>query len=113
MGHAEPAAGVAGLLALASALEGRHIAPVLHLRLLNPLVAGVLSGRNGHAPLHAKMPRTEAAAGSMRSQQHGESGFPGRLVTALHRPDMTIFNNILTGTYALRRRGECIRLPGH
>lgn len=72
VGHAEPAAGVAGLLALAAALEGRRAAPVLHLRSLNPLVAGILSGRDGRAPLHAQMPRAEAAQGGMGSQQHGE-----------------------------------------
>ena len=73
LGHAEPAAGVAGLLALAAALEGRRAAPVLHLRSVNPLVAGIVSGRDGHAPPHAQMPRAEASAGSTGAQQHGES----------------------------------------
>jgi hypothetical protein len=48
-GHGEPAAGLIALLhaAAAAAAAARH--PVLHLRALNPLVAGVLEGvRPGH-----------------------------------------------------------------
>ena len=88
MGHAEPAAGVAGFLALAAALEGRRAAPVLHLRSVNPLVAGILSGRDGHAPLHAQMPRAEASAGSTGAQQHGESVLSACSVTILPRLNM-------------------------
>ncbi|GBG00647.1 type I polyketide synthase, partial [Raphidocelis subcapitata] len=43
-GHAEPAAGVVGLLAAACQGRGREVAPIAHLRSLNPLVALALEG---------------------------------------------------------------------
>ena len=72
-GHAEPAAGVVGLLALAAALEGRRTAPLLHLRTLNPHVGGALGGgHSGHRGLQIQMPRTGAAMGDTAGQQSGE-----------------------------------------
>ena len=52
MGHAEPAAGLIGLLHLTASLQHAHSAPLHHLRILNPLVAGIL----------AQHPRGPAAA---------------------------------------------------
>ncbi len=56
-GHQEAGAGVAGLLEAAALLGQRQLAPALHLRRLNPYVAGPLAGhsayvsRAGLAPL--------------------------------------------------------------
>lgn len=46
-GHAEPAAGTVGLISLVAALASCQRQPVLHLRMLNPLVASALGAASG------------------------------------------------------------------
>ena len=43
-GHCEPAAGLVGLTAAVAAISGAALAPVLHLRSLNPYVEAALDG---------------------------------------------------------------------
>ena len=124
MGHAEPAAGVAGLLALAAALESRRTAPMLHLRSLNPLVTSILSGRDGEGRLCAQMPRAEAMAGGTNGQHRGESYqsvSPLCLVLRAHAWRVTCNNasetccltRLIDDMPVLFRWGQRIRLPRH
>lgn len=46
IGHAEPAAGIAGTISLANSLESQYSKPFTHLRSLNPYVATALNVRN-------------------------------------------------------------------
>ena len=68
-GHQEAASGVANLLAAAITASSGCMPPAMHLRTLNPLVAGALAGqptriaRGGPAGLPAP---TAGATGSMR-----------------------------------------------
>ena len=62
LGHAEPAAGLIGLLHLTASMQQAHSAPLLHLRTLNPLVAGILSQHPLRLPAaHSASPPVGAA----------------------------------------------------
>lgn len=74
-GHQEAASGVANLLAAAITAGMGRMSPAVHLRTLNPLVAGALAGqptciaRGGPAGMPAP------TAGSTRSMQMGINAF--------------------------------------
>jgi acyl transferase domain-containing protein len=64
LGHAEPAAGVVGLLHAAQAARHAALPPLLHLRTPNPFVAGVLGGgAAGAAARGWQLPRQPAGRG--------------------------------------------------
>jgi acyl carrier protein len=69
MGHAEPAAGVVGILHSMTALRHMAVPPLLHLRSPNPFVAGALDGAGGF-----HLPRVMAPRGSLTSDAQLVSG---------------------------------------
>jgi 3-oxoacyl-(acyl-carrier-protein) synthase len=73
-GHAEPAAGIVALLHVALAAASAAAAPILHLRSLNPHVAGVLDGAGGVtiARQAAPLPSLATGGGGLR---YGISSF--------------------------------------
>ena len=72
LGHAEPAAGVVGLLHAANAVCHSALPPVLHLRTLNPFVLGALEGRGSAVTGMYQLPRQLAPA--IRSAEGGSVG---------------------------------------
>lgn len=81
-GHAEAGAGVLGIAAVLQRLKTGNVAPLLHLRSLNPHLASLLAaGTQAHAgssgsrkqSLAAVVPR-QAAAGVMEGAEEWHSG---------------------------------------
>lgn len=70
VGHAEPAAGAAGMLRAAFHLHSGSATGIMHLLAVNPYIAGSLEqlrlqqAQQGTAPLDVWMPRSRGAAGS-------------------------------------------------
>jgi acyl transferase domain-containing protein len=69
LGHAEPGAGVVGLLHAASMLSQRAAAPVAHLRTLNPYVEAALAGSS--SPSSWSLPRQSAGLATLPGSQLG------------------------------------------
>lgn len=61
MGHAEPAAGLAGLLLAKTAVTAQQILPIMHLHSINPYVASSLEQSNGSAAMLPKQPSAHAS----------------------------------------------------
>ena len=76
-GHAEPAAGMIGLVSGASVLTGLSFNAVTHLRHVNPYVAGALggSGRQPDRVVGVARQPAPASAGSSRGLTMGVSAF--------------------------------------
>jgi hypothetical protein len=70
MGHAEPAAGVLGLVRLHAQLQAAAACPILHLRALNPYLQGSLRA----ASRQALMPRQAAGAPSAEAAARRPAG---------------------------------------
>ncbi|KAI8473974.1 MAG: thiolase-like protein [Monoraphidium minutum] len=64
LGHAEPAAGMVGLLQAARQVSGAEAPPIGHLRTLNPLVASALGDRGARGGRVWTLPRQAGGAGS-------------------------------------------------
>merc|ERR1712091_533710 len=78
IGHAEPAAGMTGLLKLALGLRVREAAPNAQLRLLNPHVGDTLRGVTGALPV-------QFAAMAIGSGAVSSFGYSGTIAHAVLR----------------------------
>ncbi len=74
VGHSEPASGLTGVAYALQLLKQRSAVPVLHLRQLNPHVAGVISGV-GPLSRTLAVPRAAAPVGLRESDVVGVSAF--------------------------------------
>ena len=85
-GHAEPAAGLTGLLKLALGLSAVEAAPNAQLRVLNPHVRAALNGTCCALPTHLCAPGAEASVGGVSS-----FGYSGTIAhTVLRRADASL-----------------------
>ena len=73
IGHAEPSAGLTGLVRLALGLEGRRGAANAQLRVLNPHVGGAVGGMGCGLPVGVAAPCGEGGGGG-RVSSFGYSG---------------------------------------
>lgn len=85
LGHAEPAAGAAGMLRALQRLASASPSGTLHLSAVNPYIAASLEGAGGSVPqcsgtaaaLPAWMPRSPSSAASPGSGGGGRAGVSG------------------------------------
>jgi acyl transferase domain-containing protein len=82
LGHAEPAAGVVGVLQAVQQLGSRQAAPICHLRALNPLVASALDSARGWSL--PRQPAGVAAAEAVAVARCGVSAFAFQVGSAGH-----------------------------
>ena len=100
MGHAEPVAGMTGLLKLVLLLRGSEVAPNAQLHVLNEHVAGTMAGYSVSFPLHHAALPTEKRAGGVSS--FGYSGTINHVI--LHRVEATDESTYHPGALTWRRR---------
>jgi acyl transferase domain-containing protein len=67
LGHAEPAAGIVGMLHSLNAVQQGALPPLTHLRVLNPFVASALGGSRGDGQFF--LPRQMAPRGAVCAGQ--------------------------------------------
>lgn len=67
LGHAEPAAGIVGMLHSLNAVQQGALPPLTHLRLLNPFVASALGASRGDGQFF--LPRQLAPRGAVSAGQ--------------------------------------------
>jgi acyl transferase domain-containing protein len=85
IGHAEPAAGMTGMLKLASGLEKGVAAPNAQMRVLNPMVSGAFRG------LSCALAAQPATIGSMAAQGGVSSfGYSGTIAHAVLRREANV-----------------------
>lgn len=71
LGHAEPAAGVVGVLHTMKALQQEVLPPLVHLRTINPFVAGALAPAHNSSSGSFHLPRQLSGRTFMSPQPSG------------------------------------------
>lgn len=106
MGHAEPAAGAAGLLHLSFALQHRAEGAILHLRHLNPLVTAAIGGRgsSSSSATCVSLPRQVKPTGQAGDMVGGVSAFAFQVIFPF-----SFVGGMGFGEGVLRNSGSCIQ----
>lgn len=75
LGHAEPAAGIVGLLRLRAQIAHAAVAPMLHLRHVNPYLGSVLRAGGGGGSAPVQLARAALPWAAVEGRAAGVSSF--------------------------------------
>lgn len=90
MGHAEPAAGIVGVLHSLNAVQQGALPSLMHLRTLNPFVASALGSAHGNASFFLPRqlaPRAVCGSSSSQGLVSGVSSFAFQVGVSDYQPD--------------------------